>query len=236
MTKLDVARITVLIPAFNEAERIGEVVRSARSAAWVDRLVVINDGSADETVAAAAESGAEVIDLRANLGKGGALQAGIDATLEDTDIYLFLDADLLGLTKLHLRQLVRPLLYEPLTVMTVGKFASGRLTTDLSQFVLPILNGQRALRCDFVRALPDLREYRYGVEVLLSKIAESRGQIVREVRLKGLAQVMKEEKQGVMKGTMQRYKMYYECLEAWRKYLSAERKKQREARRGRSSV
>ena len=234
MTKIDAARITVLIPAFNEAERIGEVVKAAHSAAWLDKLVVVNDGSGDETAAVAAEAGAEVIDLRGNLGKGGALQAGIDATLGDTDIYLFLDADLLGLTRLHLRQLVRPLLYEPDTVMTVGKFASGRLTTDLSQFVLPILNGQRALRSDFVRTLPDLREYRYGVEVLLSKIAEKRGQKAREIRLKGLAQVMKEEKQGVMKGTMQRYKMYYECLEAWRKYLNAERKKQRKARRGRA--
>lgn len=236
MTKIDAARITVLIPAFNEAERIGEVVRAVRSAAWLDKIVVINDGSADETASVATAAGADVIDLGANMGKGGALQTGIDATIENTDIYLFLDADLLGLTKLHLRQLVRPLLYEPDTAMTVGKFASGRLTTDLSQFVLPILNGQRALRSDFVRTLPDLSEYRYGVEVLLSKIAEKRGQKAMEIRLKGLAQVMKEEKQGVMKGTVQRYKMYYECLEAWRKYLNAERKKQRKERRGRPSV
>jgi glycosyltransferase involved in cell wall biosynthesis len=69
-------RLLVVIPALNEAADIGEVIRQVRSHAGID-VLVIDDGSTDETAAVAMVSGAKV--LRAPLWQGawGAIQTGI---------------------------------------------------------------------------------------------------------------------------------------------------------------
>jgi hypothetical protein len=64
------------VPAYNEAEAIGRTVRDLRrQAPWTD-ILVINDGSTDETAACARRAGAKVINLPVNLGIGGAVQTG----------------------------------------------------------------------------------------------------------------------------------------------------------------
>ncbi len=72
-------RVLALIPAHDEAPRIAAVVRGA--AAHVPVLVV-DDGSADDTAAVAREAGAEVLEQRTNAGKGAALRAGFRRALE----------------------------------------------------------------------------------------------------------------------------------------------------------
>ncbi|HWW87107.1 MAG TPA: glycosyltransferase, partial [Vicinamibacterales bacterium] len=68
---------TVLIPAFNEAESIGGVVAALRiSASWLE-IIVINDGSVDETRARAEAAGARVISHPYNKGNGAAVKTGL---------------------------------------------------------------------------------------------------------------------------------------------------------------
>src|SRR5262245_37067124 len=69
--------IGALIPAFNEAGRIGAVVAGARR--HVDKVVVIDDGSSDNTAAEAGTAGAECIRSAVREGKGAALRKGIAA-------------------------------------------------------------------------------------------------------------------------------------------------------------
>lgn len=66
----------VVIPAYNEAGRIGEVVRAVRGVVPQSRIVVIDDGSTDATRADALAAGAEVITMPTNRGYGTALQTG----------------------------------------------------------------------------------------------------------------------------------------------------------------
>lgn len=73
-------RTAALIPAFNEAESIGEVLDGLRGI--VDHALVVDDGSTDGTSAAAREKGAEVLVHPANRGKGQAVRAGIAALSE----------------------------------------------------------------------------------------------------------------------------------------------------------
>ena len=83
--------IVAVIPGYNEGPRIGEVVRGA--AAHVPVLVV-DDGSRDDTAAQAHSAGATVIEQRPNQGKGAALRAGFRRALADgADAVLALDAD-----------------------------------------------------------------------------------------------------------------------------------------------
>lgn len=86
-------RVSALVPAHNEAGRIAETVRAALSIDGVERVLVIDDGSDDETASRAAAAGADVLRLPANVGKGGALETGAEE-VRDADVILLLDADL----------------------------------------------------------------------------------------------------------------------------------------------
>lgn len=86
-----VERAAVIIPAYQEADRIGATVRALRRAGFRE-LLVVDDGSRDATAARAREAGARVLRLARNRGKGAALTAGLKATSGDP--ILFLDADL----------------------------------------------------------------------------------------------------------------------------------------------
>ena len=84
-------RMLAVIPAHDEAPRIAAVVRGA--AAHLPVLVV-DDGSSDETARVARGAGAEVLEQRPNAGKGAALRAGFRHALEaGYDGALTLDAD-----------------------------------------------------------------------------------------------------------------------------------------------
>jgi glycosyltransferase involved in cell wall biosynthesis len=85
--------LLALIPAFNESKRIADVVRGARLR--VDEVLVIDDGSRDETAKIAAESGARVIQHDQNRGKGAALITGFADFLEKKahEWLIVLDAD-----------------------------------------------------------------------------------------------------------------------------------------------
>lgn len=69
-------RVLVIVPAWNEARNVGATVREIRAADGEYDVVVIDDGSEDETAEVAAGAGAIVISLPFNLGVGGAMRTG----------------------------------------------------------------------------------------------------------------------------------------------------------------
>ena len=84
--------VYVVIPGYFEGERVGEVVKGVK--AHCSNIVVVDDGSTDETSAAAATAGAHVLRHEVNQGKGVALQTGFDYALEQgCDAVITLDAD-----------------------------------------------------------------------------------------------------------------------------------------------
>ncbi len=87
-------RALVIVPAYNEADTIARVIRDlGRHAPWADVLVV-DDGSADETTRVAREAGAMVLRLPVNLGIGGAVQTGYRyAWLHGYDVAFQFDGD-----------------------------------------------------------------------------------------------------------------------------------------------
>ena len=205
---------TVLIPAYNEEATIAQVVRAAKEAGFP--VVVADDGSQDRTAQEAAAAGAQVVRLRENRGKGGAIAAGLKAVA--TPLVLLADADLLGLKPQHLQALLDPVARGE-AEMTVGVFQGGRLSTDLAMRLTPFLSGQRALRTEDLRAVPGLEGARYDLELLLTRHAKRQGWRVCYLPLTGVSQVMKEEKRGLLRGFLHRLRMYGEIL---RYYLRAQ--------------
>jgi glycosyltransferase involved in cell wall biosynthesis len=87
-------RILIIIPAFNEGERIVQVVGRVREAAPDCDILVVNDGSRDETAAAAASAGALVASHPFNLGYGVAIQTGYKYALaKGYDFAVQIDGD-----------------------------------------------------------------------------------------------------------------------------------------------
>jgi glycosyltransferase involved in cell wall biosynthesis len=85
-------RVMVLIPAFNAGKSVGDVIRASKEI--VRDVVVINDGSRDDTAAVARALEAEVIDHPQNRGKGAALKTGFAHAIKNGyDVVVTLDAD-----------------------------------------------------------------------------------------------------------------------------------------------
>lgn len=202
-----------IIPAYNEEKTIGNVLEILEQATLVKKIIVVSDGSTDNTAAVARRYNVEVIELEENRGKGGALKAGL-ANIT-ADVVLFLDADLIGLTVEHVHSLLLPVL-ENNADMTIGIFEKGRLATDLAQKMAPQLSGQRALKFSLLKQISGIDVARFGVEATLNRFMESSGAKVQEVALPNMSHVMKEEKLGVWKGMAARMKMYWEII----KYLT----------------
>lgn len=214
--------VTILIPAYNEEPRIGEVLDVVSSYEKAERVIVIDDGSHDDTFDKASMYPVEVLRHENNRGKGAALQTGIDH-VGSSRFWLFLDADLINLRHEHMDSLLRPLEMDTEVGMTIGMFKSGgKVSVDLAQRFFSILNGQRGLADFFVRSLPSLSWSRFGVEVFLSRIAGERDIPVIEPVLKDISHHTKEEKYGFRRGFPYRLQMFGECLYSlinWHKHL-----------------
>src|SRR5204863_4951803 len=83
--------ITVIIPAFNEAESIGPVLAALHAVATWQEILVVDDGSSDGTAERARAAGARVIAHPYNKGNGAAVKSGIRAAAGE--YILIMDGD-----------------------------------------------------------------------------------------------------------------------------------------------
>lgn len=91
---MSAARILVILPALNEGRSIARTVRGIREGLPTAELLVVNDGSSDDTTAEARRAGAQVLELPYNLGIGAAVQAGFQyARANDYEFVLRNDGD-----------------------------------------------------------------------------------------------------------------------------------------------
>jgi glycosyltransferase involved in cell wall biosynthesis len=91
--RADIA-IAAVIPAYQAAATVGDVVRRVRAVLPGAQIYVIDDGSRDATAAVARAAGAVVLTHAANRGKGAALKTGVDAAAaRGADAVITLDAD-----------------------------------------------------------------------------------------------------------------------------------------------
>jgi len=187
-------RSLALVPAFNEGPRIASTVQAILQSSVVDEVLVIDDGSADDTAMQAKAAGARVLTLPSNAGKGGALQAGIDSLVELPEIIALLDADLEDSAS-QVAFLMKPVA-DGTADMSIASFprpegkAGFGLVMGLARFGIRTLgglldakaplSGQRVLNR---RALEVVGPFAsgYGVEVALTIRALRNGLVVVEV-------------------------------------------------------
>jgi hypothetical protein len=201
-------RTVVVIPAYNEEQTLPEVIRAARAVDEVSEVIVVSDGSTDATAAVARENGAICIELRQNVGKGGAMKAGIDRA--DADVYVFLDADLIGVTPAHVRAMLEPVLRGDAAV-AIAQLDGGRVATDLASVVAPNLSGQRAVTRAVLQGMSGMETTRFGVEIAMKRYIKRNHIPVVRVPL-DVSHRTKEEKMGLLRGFLARMKEYWEIV------------------------
>lgn len=170
--------VTILVPAYNEAKNIQATIQAIKNIGKVDQIIVINDGSQDDTSALARQTGVEVYDMAKNSGKGGALNHGLKYA--KGDIIGLLDGDL-GKSAGEAEKLLIPIL-ENKADMTIGRFPAAQkrggfgLVTTLAKKgirwytgleVASPLSGQRVMRRVVIDKIK-LFESGFGVEVGLT--------------------------------------------------------------------
>jgi len=183
-------RISVIIPAYNEAKRIGKVL--SKIPEFVDEVIVVDDGSEDSTSEVAKNHGAEVIRIEENQGKGAAMREGIKKV--SGDIVIFMDADGQHNPE-EIEKLVSPILKGEADfvigsrlIKTQGKRPlirkiSNFLSTSLIKIKLGIdvkdtQSGFRAIKREL---LPEIESKRYEVETEILIKAAKKGARVKEV-------------------------------------------------------
>jgi glycosyltransferase involved in cell wall biosynthesis len=159
--------LTCLIPAWNEAPRIGAVLQVVADHPLIDRVVVIDDGSTDGTAEVARSFGAEVLQTPGNLGKTAALAIGLRQV--EKGHVLLLDADLVGLSKEDISALIAPVLSGDAHVSISLR---GNAPWVWRQIGLDYISGERVIPVDLL--LPHLASFaalpRFGFEVFLNNL------------------------------------------------------------------
>ena len=89
--KSEEKKISIIIPAYNEQKSIQQLITQIKNCTSVDEIIVVDDGSTDQTEVLATEAGARVIKHPYNKGNGAAIKTGIREARGD--ILVFMDAD-----------------------------------------------------------------------------------------------------------------------------------------------
>lgn len=187
-------KTVALIPAYNEEGSITGTIQSLKDLEPIGQVVVVDDGSTDNTASLSKKAGALVVRLERNVGKGDALNHALSefASL-DFGILLLIDADV-GETAKEASKLLLPVVRGEAD-MTIAVFPKQKhkggfgLVKGLARWVIKAktgrvmeapLSGQRALRREVLTALGKFARG-FGMEVALTIDALKAGFNVKEV-------------------------------------------------------
>lgn len=207
--KESIRRVTAIVPAHNEEERIGPVLEALTSYKKFDEIIVVNDGSTDKTESIIKKFPVRYILNDSNHGKAHAMQKGIDESRNE--IIFFCDADITGLKHHMIDTIVKPVV-EGKFDMFVGMRKRGWYKArNLFAFV-PILGGERALTKKLWQDLPEFYKDKFKIETGLNFYAKYHGKGYAYKVIPGLSQTIKEKKYGFWGGMYRRFGMYKDIV------------------------
>ncbi|HEX6988110.1 MAG TPA: glycosyltransferase [Bacillota bacterium] len=199
---------SVVVPAHNEAGRVGAVVAALAGLPRVSQVLVVDDGSTDATADEARRAGAEVIRLPRRRGKASALAAGVARAAGE--VVLLADADL-GATAVAVAPLIDAV-GDGFCDLAVGRLPPQErgggwgLAVRLARRAMVAsggprlespLSGQRACRRELLRTLPTWG-VGYGVEVAINLHALRCGARIHEIDIDARHRVTGRDLPGIL--------------------------------------
>ena len=202
--------ISAILPAYNEEKTIGSTIVVLKKIPFIKEIIVVDDGSTDNTADEALKQGAmKVIRIPQNKGKGEALNIGVAKAKEN--ILFFLDADLRGLEQKHIELLSKPVIRKELD-MTIGSVDRGKgINKWRTKYESPY-SGLRVFKKSFWHEIPADFKKGYFVEATLTHFAKKQELKVKGFVLQGVKHTLKEQKHGFWLGLKYRLQMYQELV------------------------
>jgi len=192
------ASVSCIIPVYNEASTVQDVVLTVLQSTDIDEVIVVNDGSTDSTARVLAELHHKklfIVSLENNRGKAQAVQEGLKHA--HGDILCLLDADLLGLTTQDINNLLAPVMHAPNSVTFAFLGNAPRIARVLG---INIVSGQRAFPRKFADMLFRKNIHGYLLEIALNDIFLREHATISTVRWDGVRHRKKIEKRGIWNG------------------------------------
>lgn len=210
--------VVIVIPAYNESDIIEDTIKGLKNINIADKIVVIDDGSTDNTAEIAENAGACVISLEKNSGKGYAMKVAIENI--NCNFIGFIDGDV-GLSSEEFEKLIYPVISNEVD-FTIAKFPSPATKGGFG-FVKKLakngvykftgkevdtsLSGQRVYKKNIVDNLKYIPND-YGIEVAMTIQAINNGYTFREIPVN-----MKHRfSDRSIKGFKHRGKQFYDIL------------------------
>lgn len=188
--------ISAVISAYNEENTVAAVVETTLKSHIIDEVILINDGSTDNTAKNSeiflSNSKYKCIEYEKNRGKSFAMVEGVETA--NGDIIVFIDADILNFEEKHIKQLIIPLVNKE-AGMVIGHPTENKFDEKLNP--LQMFAGERAIyKTDIIPFLEDIRTTQYGIETMLNLYYKSKGQKIKFEYLWGVYHFTKIRKAG----------------------------------------
>jgi len=205
-------KVAAVVPAFNEEKNIGSVLKVLLLSKKLNEIIVVDDGSKDNTAQVAESFGIRVIKLEKNLGKAKAMRKGVEST--NAEIIAFFDADLIGLNENHINCLIDPVLKGE-AIMTEGIRDRWWGLPKLIDKLFPVtfaISGERVIRKFVLMNIPQKYIHNMTDGIVMNYYCKVNHLPVKFIPLKGLNIIIKENKMGIIKAFISRINMVMEFI------------------------
>lgn len=188
--------VTALVPCYNEEKRIHLVLEALSSFAIIDQILVVDDGSSDNTsTEVAAYPKIKLVKLEKNIGKGGAVREGLRHVT--TDITYLCDGDLNGLKQEELEKVLRPVIENDVQICVGVLKRHGKFYQFLRRNLLPLISGQRAVKTDLLKKIMSHKQADgWGIEPFMNAYCKRNKIKIKRVDLNGIRDVLNMRKRG----------------------------------------
>lgn len=211
-------KVVAIVPAHNEEEKIRDTIIGLNSIEYIDEIIVVDDGSADNTAVIAKDMDTKLIKLDKNKGKGYAIKKAIEDL--DYEYLVLVDADL-GETSKEIEKLIIPVINNEVDI-TIAKFpkpakkggfgcvkklAKNGVYFYTGKEINSSLSGQRVYKknvIDDIKYIPD----RFGIEVAMTVEALRKGYSIKEID----ANMVHSETGRNLKGFVHRGKQFWDIF------------------------
>ena len=179
-------KVTAIVPAYNEEKTVGAVLDVLASSKKIGRIIVVDGGSTDSTgkiIKKYKSKKLKIITMESPKGKGEAVKIATEGI--KSEIILFFDADLIGLTHEHIEKLLKPV--NQGASMVIGLRDKGNAFGNMLMPYFPLTGGERAITLEAfmqIRKCPLISGW--GLESVMNDYCKKKRLKVAKVRLDGM--------------------------------------------------